>query len=248
MVAILQRLIQIPPKLVTYAVVMITLVPIFVVIMKVFNRTVVYGRRNVQKAKPPFLFVSNHVSMLDDAFVGSIVFSPRAYWDFRFIPYHAPERKNFFKGPFFSFIMYASRCVPLTRGQGVNQPGVRKLIKHLTAGEVVYIYPEGTRTRTGELGKGKIGVGRMVRETGANIIPCYHSGIEKLLPIGQKIPKFGKNIKIMIGEEKNFDEFMSLPNTPKTWQLISDKIIEHIREMRTRLEELETSGLGSVSV
>jgi 1-acyl-sn-glycerol-3-phosphate acyltransferase len=236
------RLVQLPPKLITYIVVMILMVPFFVFLMRVLNRTVVYNRRYLQHAKPPFLFVSNHVSMLDDAFIGPILFLPRAIWDFRFIPYHVPEKKNFFKGPFFSFVMWASKCVPVTRGKGVYQAGINKLIKHLREGNVVHIYPEGTRTRTGEIGKAKMGVGRLVRESGAKVIPCYHSGLEKVLPIGHKIPRMGQDVKIIVGEEKRFDEYMSLPNTPKTWQLISERCIDYIRELREKLEEKDLLG------
>lgn len=246
-VNILQRLVTIPYKVITYLVVIVGIVPIFVFIMKVLNRTEVYNREILQSAKPPFIFVSNHVSMLDDAFVGPLVFLPRSLWDFRFIPYHAPEKKNFFKGPFFSFLMYAAKCVPFTRGKGVFQLGMERLIKVLKYGNTVHIYPEGTRTRTGEIGKGKIGVGRLVRETGAPVIPCYHQGLNKVLPIGYKIPRRGHHIKIIVGEPHYFDDFMKYPNTPKTWQMISDRIIEDIRGLRNKLEKGSTDpGLENV--
>lgn len=231
-----RRLMEVPSNMVTYAVVILGIVPIFVFIMKVLNRTEVLNKKVLQRAKPPFLFVSNHVSMLDDAFVGPLVFLPRALWDFRFIPYHAPERKNFFRGPIFSTLMYAAKCVPFTRGMGVFQPGMEQLIRLLKRGNTVHIYPEGTRTRTGEIGKGKIGVGRLVRETGARVIPCYHSGLDKILPIGHKIPRIGHRARILIGEVLNFSEFMNLPNAPKTWQTISDRIIDAIRELRSKME------------
>lgn len=234
--SLLRRLLDIPYALLTYVVVMFGIVPIFVFVMKVLNRTKVEGKQHLQRAEPPFLFVSNHVSMLDDAFVGPLVFLPRALWDFHFIPYHTPEKKNFFRGPIFSFLMWASKCVPFTRGQGVFQPGMERVIRLLKAKNAVHIYPEGTRTRTGEIGKGKIGVGRIVRETGAKVIPCYHHGLEKVLPIGRKIPKTGQRIRVRVGAAVHFDDLMELPNTPKTWQMISDKIIEAIRDLRHKMK------------
>jgi 1-acyl-sn-glycerol-3-phosphate acyltransferase len=97
---------------------------------------------------------------------------------------------------------------------------------------VAYVYPEGTRTRTGEIGRGKIGVGRLVRESGARVIPCYHHGLDQVLPIGHKFPRLGKRVHIWIGESLDFSSYMNLPNTPKTWQLISDSIIDAIRRLR----------------
>ncbi len=230
-----RKILDFPAQIITWLVVMLGFVLPFWVVMKVFNRTEVRGKRQVQRARPPFLFVCNHVSMLDDAFLGPLIFMPRALWDYRFIPYHLPEKKNFFRGPFFSWLMTAVKCVPITRGKGVFQPGMERLIRLLKRGGVVHIYPEGTRTRTGEIGKGKIGVGRLVRETGVKVIPCYHTGLDQVLPIGHKIPRLGKRVLVQVGEALNFEEYMQLPNTPKTWQMISDKIISSLRSLKARM-------------
>ena len=236
---LLKKILDIPYHVMTYIVVLLGIVPIFLFVMKVMNRSEVRDKHYLQKASLPFMFVSNHVSMLDDAFIGPLVFAPRAFWSVRFIPYHTPEKKNFFRGPFFSFIMWASKCIPFTRGRGVFQPGMEKTIRVLKKKSVVHIYPEGTRTRTGDIGKGKIGVGRIVRETGVPVIPCYHYGLEKVLPIGTKIPRRGHQIIIQIGQPLYFEDYTSMPNTPKTWQMISDKIIEAIKALRDKLEEDE---------
>jgi len=228
----LGNMLALPSQIISYLVVILGFVLPFTVIMRVLNRTKIFGKGHLLAAKPPFLFCSNHVSIMDDAFVGSLVFMPRVLWDFKFIPYHLPEKKNFFKGPFFSWLMLAAKCVPITRGEGVFQPGIEKVIRLLKRGSVAYVYPEGTRTRTGEIGRGKIGVGRLVRETGVRVVPCYHAGLDQVLPIGHKIPRFGKRVKIWIGEALDFDSYMSLPNTPKTWQMISDSIIDAIRRIR----------------
>jgi 1-acyl-sn-glycerol-3-phosphate acyltransferase len=233
---LLRTLLTIPYYAITYVVVILMLVPLFHIVMRILNRTEVYNKDVVQRAKPPFLFCSNHVSMLDDAFVGPQVFLPRSLWDLRFIPYHAPEKKNFFKGPFFSMMMHAARAIPFTRGKGVHQPGMERMIRALKKGNTVHIYPEGTRTRTGQIGKAKIGVGRLVRETGSFVIPCYHRGLEKVLPIGHKIPRAGHRVQILVGAPLHFDDFMQMPNAPKTWRIIANRIIEAIQELRAKLE------------
>jgi monolysocardiolipin acyltransferase len=232
---LLKRLLNLPASLITYFVVMVCFVLPFYVFMKIFTRTEIIGKKNLQRTDPPLLFISNHVSMLDDAFVGPLVFLPRALWNYHFIPYHLPEKKNFYRGPFFSFVMYAVKCIPITRGQGVFQPGMEKLIRKLKEGGTLHVFPEGTRTRNGEIGKGKIGVGRLVRETGAKVVPCYHSGLEQVLPIGHKIPRFGKRVRIQIGEAMCLDKYMEMPNAPKTWQMISVQMIEAIREQKEKL-------------
>jgi monolysocardiolipin acyltransferase len=234
---LIRQLTRIPSQIVSYVVVIFGFVIPFIFFMKVLNRTEVRGRRFVQKTEPPFLFVSNHVSMLDDAFVGPLLFVPRAFWDWRFLPYHLPEKKNFFRGPFFSWLMRAAKCIPITRGQGVFQPGMEESIRRLKEGGTIHVYPEGTRTRSGNLGRGKIGVGRMVRETGVKVIPCYHTGLNQVLPIGHKIPRVGKRVHIRVGEPLTFADCMEMPNSPKTWQMISDRIIEAIRAIRENMEK-----------
>jgi len=231
----LRKVAEVLYGIITFVVVVMGMVPLFAFVMKVLNRTEVRNIDFVQKTEPPFLFISNHVTMLDDAFLGPLIFWPRALWDWRFIPFHTPEKKNFFKGPFFSFVMWAAKCVPFTRGRGVFQPGMERVIRLIRQGKIVHIYPEGTRTRTGDIGKGKIGVGRMIRETGVKVVPCYHSGLEKVLPIGTKIPKTGKSVRVLIGEPIDLTEYMHLPNTPKTWQMISDRLIEAIKALRNQM-------------
>lgn len=234
---LLKKIVEIPYHVLSYVVVIFGFVPLFYLFMRVLNRTEVYNKHVLQRAKPPFLFCSNHVSMLDDAFVGPQVFIPRSLWDLRFIPYHAPEKKNFFKGPFFSLVMHAARAIPITRGKGIYQSGMERMINVLKRGNTVHIYPEGTRTRTGQIGKAKIGVGRLVRESGAYVIPCYHRGLEKVLPIGHKIPRAGHRVQIIVGDPLHFDDYMALSNAPKTWRLIADSIIEAIKDLQKKLEK-----------
>lgn len=224
-----------PHKVITFIVTLMIALP-FWVFMKVFTRTTVVGRENLEKVEKPYLFVSNHVSMLDDAFIGSVVFFPQALFSYRHIPYHTPEKKNFYRGPVFSWVMDHTKCIPLTRGKGVYQPGIQTIIDKLNQGGVVHIYPEGTRTRSGDVGKGKPGVGRIVYASRCRVVPCYHSGLNQVLPIGKKIPLLGKTVKIIIGEPITFEEQMQKENNISAWQEISDIMIKSILNLKDRLE------------
>jgi 1-acyl-sn-glycerol-3-phosphate acyltransferase len=106
----------------------------------------------------------------------------------------------------------------------------------LKAGNCVHIYPEGTRTRTGKIGPGKPGVGRIVYETKCKVIPCYHSGLNEVLPIGRKIPRPGKKVRIIIGEAISLDHYFQRPNNLETWQAISDEIIAEIKRLKAKIE------------
>ncbi len=203
-------------------------VPVFWLLMKVFNRTTVRGKHHLQTAALPFMFVFNHVSILDNAFVDVLVFPPRVFWDPKLLPYHLPEERNFFKGPLMSWFMRRMRCIPIRRGEGVFQPAVDRVIEVLRKGGCVHVAPEGTRTRSGKMLPGKAGVGRVLYETGAAVIPCFHRGMGDILPIGAHFPRFGKNAEIVVGPPFRVDQFLALPNNRETWQKIADHVMERI--------------------
>lgn len=200
--------------------------------MMVFNRVRILGRKNLHPKHLPFVFVSNHVSMLDDMFIGPLLFAPKGIFNYRFMPYHTPEQTNFYKGPIISWIMEHLKCIPLMRGKGINQEGIQLVIKRLKEGGSVQIYPEGTRTRSGHLGKGKPGVGKIVYDSKCKVIPCYHSGLEKVLPIGSKIPRPFKKIDVIIGEPVSYDDYFQQENKVETWRKIADDMIDRIRALR----------------
>ncbi len=182
--------------------------------------------------------MSNHVTLLDDVFLGPIVLFPKALRGYAWMPYHAPEERNFYKIRFVAWIMRMTKSIPLQRGKGIHQEGVKRLIDAVRNDGVLHIYPEGTRTRTGEIGEPKVGIGRIVYESGAAVVPMYHRGLEKVLPIGAAIPKIGKHIHISVGEVIRFEEERNLPNTPDTWRVIVDKIMNGIYAERDKLSEI----------
>jgi monolysocardiolipin acyltransferase len=217
---------------ITWLLTVFLVLPVFVFIMKVLNRTRVRGKRHLQSGPRPLVFVSNHVTLLDDGFIGVLVFPPRALFEYGFIPHHVPEERNFFKGPLLSWFLRRMKCIPIRRGEGVFQPAVDQVIAVLRAGGVVHIFPEGTRTRTGKLMAGKAGVGRVLYETGATVVPCYHRGLEKVLPVGARLPRIGNRVEIIIGPAFTIEPFRSLPNTRETWQLIAGHLMERIAALR----------------
>ena len=206
--------------------------------MNLLNQTRVTGRENIARLKPPYIVASNHLTLLDDLFLAPIIFSPQLFRGYDYIPYHAPEERNFYKNPLIAAFMRSMKAIPLIRGRGVYQEGMNRLIQAVKEGGVLQIYPEGTRTRTGEIGNGKEGVGRIVLESGAPVIPMFHQGLEKILPIGNGIPSFGREIRVAIGQPLTFDATPSPPNTPDTWRSISNRIMDAIREQKTVADQL----------
>ncbi len=202
------------------------------------QRTRVHHRERLDKLSIPSVILPNHVSMLDDFFLGPPIFFWRSLFRYRWMPYHAPEEKNFFKGKFLSYLMRKLKSVPLTRGAGFTQPGVLRLIELAKDRNMLWIYAEGGRTRTGNINRGKAGVGMILYRTRAQALPIYHSGLEEVLPIGAKVPRLFRKVDIIIGNLINLDDLFALPDEPRTWQAIADRVTKKIAELRDELQEL----------
>ncbi|NQU04477.1 MAG: 1-acyl-sn-glycerol-3-phosphate acyltransferase, partial [Calditrichaeota bacterium] len=175
-------------RLISYMLVNFLIIPLINIFMNVLNRTRIIGRKNIVGLKRPWILVSNHVTMLDDLFLDPLIMFPKGLCGYRYIPYHAPEESNFYKTPLMAWFMRYTKSIPLIRGRGFNQEGMKRLISAVKSGGILHIYPEGTRSRSGKIGKGKEGIGRIVYESGAPVVPVYHQGLEKVLPIGSSFP------------------------------------------------------------
>ena len=75
------------------------------------------------------------------------------------------------------------------------------------------------------------GVGRVLYETGAAVVPCFHRGLDQVLPIGCVAPRIGKRVEIVIGPPFSVDDLRALPNTRETWQKIADRLMARIAEL-----------------
>ncbi|MBN2790001.1 MAG: 1-acyl-sn-glycerol-3-phosphate acyltransferase [Candidatus Delongbacteria bacterium] len=207
--------------------------------MYILNSSRFYGKDIIQREKAPYVFASNHTTMFDSGFIDCIVFLKKGMLNYKYLPYHTPEYGNFYKNWFMSMYMNFVKCIPLERGKGIDQFAQKLVTQKLINGGIVHIFPEGTRSRSGDLLPGKGGVGKRIYESKVKAIPCYHEGIRDILPVGKSMPRVGKKVRVIIGEPIFFDEFFKMENKPETWKLISERIMEEIKNLKGELHELE---------
>lgn len=176
--------------------------------MRALNKVVFEGREHWDKAFADsgrgVLSFSNHVSLFDDPLLISNLGAIR-YETVRWIP---ADHINFFGSRFKGWLFSCGKCVPIIRGGGLNQPGFSFLLERLRAGEWVHIFPEGGRTRDPE-GRlhlpFKTGIGRLLTEAQPTVIPFYHHGMSKILPIGARIPRLGHEVQVRFGPPTQID-------------------------------------------
>ncbi len=89
------------------------------------------------------------------------------------------------KSWFFSTFL---NLVPVEREE-TSLAGLRMVKSILSGGESVLIFPEGTRSRTGQLQEFKPGVGLIAQELGVPVVPAYIQGTHQAMPVGKALPR-----------------------------------------------------------
>lgn len=97
--------------------------------------------------------------------------------------------------------------------------------RKLASGISLWIFPEGTRSKTGELLPFKIGGFRLAREVGAQIIPVGIQGTRAIIPLGKLAPAFDQTITIRVGQPIDCRDYPLLEQQKILIQKTSDAIL-----------------------
>jgi 1-acyl-sn-glycerol-3-phosphate acyltransferase len=126
------------------------------------------GREHVPQSGP-VIFAANHRSFLDPFVIATIARRPLYY----------VAKRELFGNRLLAWFLNSLGAFPVDRGRGDTEMiATAKAI--LARGDAVLIFPEGTRTRPGTLGRPKRGVGRLALESGAPVIPVAVIGTEAI--------------------------------------------------------------------
>jgi 1-acyl-sn-glycerol-3-phosphate acyltransferase len=134
------------------------------------------------------LVVSNHQSHLDPPLVG--ISCPRQ------MNYMA--RETLFRFAPFGWLIHSVGAFPLDR-EGVGLSGIKEALKRLKRGEMVLIFPEGTRTRDGEIARFRPGFTTLAVRSKAAILPVAIDGAFEAYPRWRKWPGPGR-IRVRFGK------------------------------------------------
>ncbi|MBF7082020.1 1-acyl-sn-glycerol-3-phosphate acyltransferase [Desulfallas sp. Bu1-1] len=128
------------------------------------------------------IVVANHVSYWDPVVVGCAL-NRRIFF---------MAKAELFKIPGLGFIIKNLGAFPVQR-EGVDRSSIKRALDLLAAGEVVGIFPEGTRSKTGELLNPHLGAAMLAIKGGVPLLPVAVSGTKGFL--GQ--------VKVVIGKPMN---------------------------------------------
>ncbi|MFI1470328.1 lysophospholipid acyltransferase family protein [Streptomyces wuyuanensis] len=118
--------------------------------------------------------------------------------------------------------------IPVDRsGKEAGQAAIREGLGVLSKGELLGIYPEGTRSHDGRLYKGKVGVAVMALTARVPVVPCAMVGTFEIQPPGQVLPKI-KRVTIRFGEPLDFSRYEGMEHEKAVLRAVTDEIMYEI--------------------
>lgn len=152
--------------------------------MRLYHRLKIAGRE-LLPVKAPFLLVANHASHLDVMVLASAL--PRRL---RHCVYPVAAGDTFFESPVAaSFAAFVLNALPMWRRRA-GAHALSQLRERLVGEPCGYIlFPEGTRSRTGEMAPFKSGLGMLVAGTEVPVIPCHIRGAFEALSPDRRLPR-----------------------------------------------------------
>ncbi|MFH8344503.1 lysophospholipid acyltransferase family protein [Streptomyces sp. NPDC018045] len=129
------------------------------------------------------------------------------------------------KGRLTAAFFRACGQIPVDRsGRSAGQAAVEEGVRVLGSGELLGIYPEGTRSHDGRMYKGKTGVAEMALRTGAPVIPCAMIGTFEAQPAGRRLPRVVP-ITIRFGKPLEFSRYAGMADQRLVLRAVTDEIM-----------------------
>ncbi|WP_274918172.1 lysophospholipid acyltransferase family protein [Streptomyces sp. WZ-12] len=121
--------------------------------------------------------------------------------------------------------------IPVDRsGKEAGQAGVEAGLRVLHSGELLGIFPEGTRSHDGRMYKGKVGVAMMALESGAPVIPCAVIGTFEAQPAGRRLPRPAP-LTIRFGTPLDFSRYAGMEESREVLRAVTDQIMYAIMKL-----------------
>ncbi|MCB1180680.1 MAG: 1-acyl-sn-glycerol-3-phosphate acyltransferase [Chlamydiia bacterium] len=200
---------------------------IYKIYLILFHRLKVYGKEHIPKGGA--IIASNHASFFDPPVIG--VSCPHTT--------HILARDSLFAFPPFGWFLKKLGAHPIQRGKG-NLQTIKKTRSFIRMGEKLVIFPEGKRSSDGKLGSGLRGVGLLVYQAGATVIPTYIHGTFEAWNKHHKCPRLGKKIACVFGKPLDFSDYINENGDNK--KMLQKKIVDQIMEAIANLQKWYLSG------
>jgi 1-acyl-sn-glycerol-3-phosphate acyltransferase len=194
-------------------------------IVKAIFRPWIVGRRNIP-AEGGAILASNHLSFIDSVMLPLMIdrrvafLAKSDYFTGKGIKGWAT--RMFFKG---------TGQLPIDRSGGkASEASLNTGLQVLGGGELLGIYPEGTRSPDGKLYRGRTGIARMALEAHVPVVPVVMVDTDTMMPIGQRLPNVVR-VGVVIGEPLDFSRFSGMEGDRYILRSITDEIMVALQRL-----------------
>lgn len=201
----------------------------------VLNRTTVIGRRHVPR-RPGTLLLANHQSMIDSFLIGVCAYFPHALLRPTLIPWNPAAEENFYRNPVLAWLADQWKCIPVRPGRR-DLKALYRMMRALEEGTMI-LFPEGTRSRDGEVGRGRPGAGLVALGTHPRLVPVAIEGMGDVLPIGRRFPRFCRRVFVYFGRPVDYSDLIGRPRSKETAQELVDRVMARVRRQHAALRRL----------
>jgi 1-acyl-sn-glycerol-3-phosphate acyltransferase len=196
----------------------------FRAIFGVYFRWKVYNPERVP-LEGPVILASNHASYIDPPLVGA---GPPRQINFL-------ARDNIFHVPILAAILRSWEVVPVDRDGGTGR-GLKMILGRLERGGAIILFPEGTRSRHGELNPARSGIGLTVIKSTAPVVPCRVFGTHRAFGPHMLFPR-PRQLMVKYGRPMYFEALRAeaktcpKPRVKEIYQQIANEIMAEIAKL-----------------
>lgn len=188
-------------------------------ILRLFFRPTIKGGQNLPVDGGAIL-AGNHTTFIDN-FIIPLVVPRRVTFLAKSDYFTGRGLKGRLQKSFFSGV----GMIPIDRSGGkASEAAIGTGLRILAEGELLGLYPEGTRSPDGRLYRGKTGVARMALEAGVPVVPVGLVGMFALQPAGRRVPRRGK-VEVRIGRPLDFSRYAGMEDDRFVLRSITDEIM-----------------------
>lgn len=164
----------------------------------------------------PFLLCPNHRSWFDPPLMALLV--PR---EIGFL-----AKAELFRNRVFGWLIRSVNARPIQRG-GIDRASVNHVLGILRSGRPMLVFPEGTRSRSGQMQPPRAGVGRLARLAAVPVIPVYITGSFHL----GRAPFHWGRLAVKVGEPMSAPEVLSYADDKSGYRALSHRIMRRICDL-----------------
>jgi 1-acyl-sn-glycerol-3-phosphate acyltransferase len=184
------------------------------------------GRKNLPRTGPVIL-ASNHLSF-SDHFFGPLPLPRKVVFLAKAEYFTGKGIKGLLSKAFFS----GAGQIPIDRTGGeASERALHSGLRVLAGGNVLGIYPEGTRSPDGKLYKGRTGVARLALESRAPVVPCAMINTFEFLPPGSRRPRPGNRPGVIFGPPMEFSRYYGRETDREALRAVTDDIMAEIAKL-----------------